>query len=65
MAGKGTELATSFEQIKEIIDGCNNSHVKVCLDTCHINDAGYDLNDFVSLSTNGVSNILGILASNG
>ena len=46
MAGKGTELATSFEQIKEIIDGCNNSHVKVCLDTCHLNDAGYDLNDF-------------------
>ena len=32
MAGKGTELATSFEQIKEIIDGCNNSHVKVCLE---------------------------------
>lgn len=46
MAGKGTELAKSFEEIKTIIDGCNNEHIKVCLDTCHINDAGYDLNDF-------------------
>lgn len=46
MAGKGTELASSFEQIKQIINGCNNNHLKVCLDTCHINDAGYNLNDF-------------------
>lgn len=46
MAGKGTELGTSFEQIKKIIDGVSNKHIKVCLDTCHINDAGYDLNNF-------------------
>lgn len=47
MAGKGTELGTSFEQIKKIIDGVvYNDKIKVCLDTCHINDAGYDLNDF-------------------
>lgn len=47
MAGKGTELGTSFEQIKKIIDGIvYKDKVKVCLDTCHINDAGYDLNDF-------------------
>ena len=45
MAGKGTELGSSFEEIKQIIDGVNYD-VGVCLDTCHINDAGYDISDF-------------------
>ena len=47
MAGKGSELGTNFEQIKKIIDGVKLSDkLMVCLDTCHINDAGYDLNNF-------------------
>ena len=47
MAGKGSELGISFEQIKKIIDGVKLSDkLMVCLDTCHINDAGYDLNNF-------------------
>lgn len=47
MAGKGSELGYTFAQIKYIKDHVKNSeHIKVCLDTCHINDAGYDLNDF-------------------
>ncbi len=47
MAGKGSELGTNFEQIKRIIDGVKlNDKLMVCLDTCHINDAGYDLNNF-------------------
>ena len=45
MAGKGTELGKTFEEIKEIIDGVDYP-LGVCLDTCHINDAGYDLNNF-------------------
>ena len=45
MAGKGTELGSSFEEIKQIIDGVNYE-LGVCLDTCHINDAGYDISDF-------------------
>lgn len=46
MAGKGSELGISFEQLKTIIDGVKyNEKVAVCLDTCHINDAGYDLNN--------------------
>ena len=45
MAGKGSELGKTFEEIKEIIDGVNYP-LGVCLDTCHINDAGYDLNNF-------------------
>lgn len=47
MAGKGTELGRNFEEIKQIIDGVtDNASIKVCLDTCHINDAGYDLSNF-------------------
>ena len=47
MAGKGSEVGVNFNQIKQIIDGVlYNEKIKVCLDTCHLNDAGYDLNDF-------------------
>lgn len=47
MAGKGTELGKTFEELKQIIDGVKcQDKVAVCMDTCHINDAGYDLNDF-------------------
>ncbi|MEE3343330.1 MAG: deoxyribonuclease IV [Bacilli bacterium] len=47
MAGKGTEVGASFEEIKFIIDHIKNkSKIGVCLDTCHINDAGYDVTNF-------------------
>ena len=47
MSGKGTECCYKFEQIKEIIDNVkNNDRIMVCLDTCHLNDAGYDLSNF-------------------
>ena len=47
MAGKGTEIGSTFEQIARIIDGVKlKDKIGVCLDTCHINDAGYDLVDF-------------------
>lgn len=47
MAGKGSEVGSHLEEIKRIIDGVNDkSHIGVCLDTCHLNDAGYDMNDF-------------------
>ena len=47
MAGKGTEVGITFEQIEQIIDGIKNKeNIGVCLDTCHIHDAGYDLNNF-------------------
>ena len=50
MAGKGTELGRNFEEIKTIIDGVKlKDKIGVCLDTCHLNDAGYDLNDFDSI----------------
>lgn len=46
MAGKGTEIGRSFEEIKEIMDKVNlKEKLGVCLDTCHINDAGYDVSN--------------------
>lgn len=47
MAGKGSEIGRTFEEVAYLIDGVNNKEcISVCLDTCHIHDAGYDLNDF-------------------
>lgn len=44
MAGKGTECGRTFEQIAKIIEGVTlNDKLSVCLDTCHIHDAGYDV----------------------
>ena len=47
MAGKGSEIGRTIEEIKEIINGINDKdHIGVCLDTCHLNDAGYDISKF-------------------
>ena len=44
MAGKGTEIGRSFEEIAAIIDKVReNDRLTVCMDTCHMHDAGYDL----------------------
>lgn len=44
MAGKGTEMGRSFEEIAQIIDKVkHNDRLAICLDTCHIHDAGYDI----------------------
>lgn len=44
MAGKGSEIGRSFEEIKAIFDGVNKKdRRRVCFDTCHVNDAGYDI----------------------
>ncbi len=50
MAGKGTEIGRSFEELKRIIDKVNNKkNIGVCLDTCHLSDAGYDISKFDDL----------------
>ena len=48
MSGKGSEVGGRFQELKEIIDRVNiGSKIGICLDTCHIHDAGYDIvNDF-------------------
>lgn len=44
MAGKGTEIGRSFEELKAIIDGVTlKDKIGVCFDTCHVFDAGYDI----------------------
>lgn len=44
MAGKGTEVGRTFEELKRIIDGITLSEkIGVCLDTCHVYDGGYDI----------------------
>ncbi|MBO3444391.1 deoxyribonuclease IV [Clostridium sp. CCUG 7971] len=44
MSGKGTEIGFDFNQIKEIIDSVeHNEKLGVCLDTCHVFSAGYDI----------------------
>ena len=44
MAGKGTEVGRSFEELRAIIDQVElGDRLGVCLDTCHVYDAGYDI----------------------
>jgi deoxyribonuclease IV len=47
MAGKGSEVGSSLEEIKQIINGVRlNNKLGVCIDTCHLNDSGYDIREF-------------------
>lgn len=44
MAGKGSEVGRTFEELKAIYDGVDKKdRLRVCFDTCHVNDAGYDI----------------------
>ena len=43
MAGKGSEVGGRFEELKLILDGVGSPEMGVCLDTCHVYDAGYDI----------------------
>ena len=49
MAGKGTEIGKTFEEIERLLSLIDLPNFGVCLDTCHIHDAGYDLNNFDSV----------------
>ena len=61
MAGKGSEVGGTFEQLKSIIDGVEHSdHVGVCFDTCHVWDGGYDIvNDLDGVLTH-FDNVVGL-----
>ena len=44
MAGKGSEVGSRFEELRQILDGVKCADkMGVCLDTCHVSDAGYDI----------------------
>lgn len=61
MAGKGTEIGSTFEELKLIIDNVDLSEkVGVCLDTCHVYDAGYDIVNDLNGVLNEFDNIIGL-----
>ena len=61
MAGKGSEIGRSFEEIKQIIDGVKlNEKLGVCLDTCHVYDAGYDIVNDLDGVLNKFDEIIGL-----
>lgn len=61
MAGKGSEIGSSFEELRAIIDGCGFSeHLGVCLDTCHISDAGYDVKDGLDSTLEEFDRVIGL-----
>ena len=49
MSGKGTEIGTTFSELKYIIEKVNNKRLNICLDTCHAWDAGIDVTDYDEL----------------
>ena len=66
MAGKGSEIGRNFEELARIYDGVKyNDKLRVCFDTCHVNDSGYDFLLSFSSLIYGVSKILGTLSNSG
>lgn len=61
MAGKGSEIGSKFEEIRAIIDRTKlNEKLGVCLDTCHVFDAGYDVAEHLDDVLNEFDRIIGI-----
>lgn len=61
MAGKGSEVGSRFEELRRIIDGVKlKEKMGVCLDTCHISDAGYDVIDDFDGVLNEFDSVVGL-----
>jgi deoxyribonuclease-4 len=61
MSGKGSEIGSTFEEIKEIIKKVKlDDKIGVCLDTCHIYDAGYDIVNDLEGVLNEFERIIGL-----
>lgn len=61
MAGKGTEIGRNFEEIAKIIEGVTlNDKLSVTMDTCHINDAGYNVKEDFDGVLNEFDKIVGL-----
>ena len=61
MAGKGSEIGRSFEELARIYDGVKyNDKLRVCFDTCHVNDSGYDLVHNLSGTLEAFDRVIGI-----
>lgn len=60
MAGKGSEIGCDFETLRYIIDHVNyNNNLGICMDTCHLNDAGYDINN-IDQVLDDIDSIIGL-----
>ena len=61
MAGKGSEIGRTFDELARIIDGVtHNERLSVCLDTCHVHDAGYNIVEDFDGVLNEFDKIVGI-----
>lgn len=61
MAGKGSEVGRSFEELRQIIDAVKlNDKLGICFDTCHVYDAGYNIVDDLDGVLNEFDRIIGI-----
>lgn len=61
MAGKGSEMGRTFEEIERIIEGCAKSDLLgVCLDTCHVWDGGYDIREDLDGVLNEFDRVIGL-----
>ena len=60
MAGKGSEIGRTFEELPQIYDGVTKKdRLRVCFDTCHTHDSGYDITDDLEGVLNDFHRILG------
>lgn len=61
MAGKGTEVGRNFEELRAILDRVElKEHMGVCLDTCHVYDAGYDIVNHLDQVLDEFDSIIGV-----
>lgn len=61
MSGKGTEIGITFEEIRKIIDGVKHKELMgVCLDTCHVYSAGYDIVNDLDGVLNHFDEVIGL-----
>ena len=61
MSGKGTEIGRNFEELREIIDRVTlKEKIGVCLDTCHVWDAGYDIVDHLDNVIRDFDSVIGL-----
>ena len=60
MAGKGSEVGGRFEELKAIIDLVGSEKIGVCMDTCHVYDAGYDIVNDLDGVLQEFDNIIGL-----
>ena len=60
MAGKGSEVGGTFQQLRDILDAVGSNRVGVCMDTCHVYDGGYDIVENLDGVLNEFDRVIGL-----